>query len=357
MQLVWVYTITGEEQRWTLYGQSAFLRLTQNGELRASAAPTPLRVEIEGQNVFVLDTGDGPPITIAGITVEKGQRRAWGRDQELRIGENVMFWVAEPAALRARMPAHPETLRRSAVVLATLAVLALLFGFLWFRVMSAENVVKAVMAPTPTTGVPTPIDTPKPAAIPNPPGTPPPTNTPTSTPTTVPETEVSPLHRPPSPTPDPPPVPTASLAQPEVWDERLNALGVNFVPAIVPVGGEFWRLFEAKWQDEFESAGRHHIFVDVVDAQQKRFQDREVRIRVSTDGSIVACTPTVDPSIQRPFGAECPMFNAGFAYTVSVDGLPSDRVERLGLGTIEDRFAPIHTSFILRFRLERRPNN
>lgn len=94
-----------------------------------------------------------------------------------------------------------------------------------------------------------------------------------------------------------------------------------------------------------------------MDAEQKRIQDREVRIRVSSDGANAACTPVIDPNMQRPFGADCPMFSSGHAYTVSVDGLPSDRVERLGLGTIEDRFAPVFTSFILRFRLEKRMSN
>jgi len=356
MQLVWVNTATGDEQRKTIHGRLVFLRLTKD-EIRVSSAPTGLRIEIEGQNVFVLDTSDGRPVAIAGIEVEKGRRRAWGRDQELRIGANVVLWVADPATLRAHTPASPELQRRVVVVIGTLILLMSLFGVLLYRVTTAQNLVESRVTPAPTatlmpTGTLTPIVTltPTPTLI----------ATPTLTPTTVPATVVSPLHAPASPTPNPPPPPTVSIAspaRPEQWDERLNSLGVNFDPAIVPVGGEFWRLVEATWLDERQSTGRHHIFVDVVDAQQKRIQDREVRIRVSSVGANAACTPAIDQNIQRPFGADCPMFSSGFAYTVVVDGLPSDRVEGLGLGTIEDRFAPIPTSFILRFRLERRMSN
>lgn len=365
MQLVWVNTTTGDEQRRTVRGRSVFLRLTRSGELKTSVFSTPLRIEIEGQNVFVRDTGDGPPLSVAGMAVEKGRQRAWGRNQELRIGANVVFWVADSAMLRRRTPIDPEQRRRWVAIITVLILLLLLFGFLGYRTMTANNTVQItaltpIATPTATSiGTLSPADKPTLAGAPMPT----PTLTPTLTPTPklVPATDVSPLHVPATPTSDPPPPPTVSIAspaRPEVWDARLDALGVNFVPAIVPVGGEFWRLFEATWLDEWEATGRHHIFVDVVDAQQKRFQEREVRIRVSTDGSLTACTPAIDPNIQRPFGADCPMFSSGFAYTVTVDDrLPSDRVERLGLGTIEDRFAPIHTSFILRFRLERRTNN
>lgn len=387
MQLVWINTTTGDEQRHTVRGRSVFLRLTRSGELKTSVLPTPLRIEIEGQNVFVLDTSDFPPISVAGMVVEKGRQRVWARNQDLRIGANVVFWVANSTILRSRTPIDPEQRRRRVAVTTVLTLLLLLFGCLGYRAMTANNTVQAaalndvaeqiqagsarimmanntVQAATSTpiaTPMATPIGTLSLTDVLTSADTPTPIVTLTPTPTLVPITVVSPLHAPATPTPDPPPPPTVSIvssARPEMWDERLDALSVNFVPAIVPVGGEFWRLYEARWLDEREATGRHHIFVDVVDAQQRRFQEREVRIRVSTDGSLTACMPAVDPNIQRPFGADCPMFSSGFAYTVAVDdSLPSDRVERLGLGTIEDRFAPIHTSYILRFRLEQRTNN
>ncbi|MEZ4636672.1 MAG: hypothetical protein R2873_11490 [Caldilineaceae bacterium] len=51
------------------------------------------------------------------------------------------------------------------------------------------------------------------------------------------------------------------------------------------------------------------------------------------------------------YASNYPMYKAGNAYNVKIEGLPSDVVQGLGLGTPgEHRFFTIHTSFLLTFQ-------
>lgn len=193
------------------------------------------------------------------------------------------------------------------------------------------------------TYTPLPTDTPAPTDTPLP--SPTPTNTPIPpTPTPIPtDTPIPPTPRPipPQPTPEPRAV-AASIA----WDSRLDQLGVRVQPANVAPGQPYWRLVEARWADEQQSGGRHHIYVDVLDESGKRIIGQPIKVSWG-EGAITGVTED-KPATEYSYNFQ--MYAAGNAYNVSVEGLPSDTVIGMGLGDIERRAWKIHTSFYLTFQ-------
>jgi hypothetical protein len=137
---------------------------------------------------------------------------------------------------------------------------------------------------------------------------------------------------------------------PRSWDARLDALGVRVEPVGIPEGQMFWRLVEARWADEQQSAGKHSIFIEVLDCEGRRVVGQPVIVQWA-DGSVAL------PVENRPFpdwGVDFGMYNCLGSYAVSVGGAPSDRIVGLGLGTLERPNFTIHTSFYLVFRLAQR---
>jgi CRP-like cAMP-binding protein len=225
--------------------------------------------------------------------------------------------------------------------------------------------------PTPTY-TPLPTKTPIPTNTPLPSATPtdvPPTNTPAPTDTPLPtatNTLVPPTDTPvPTPTERPANTPTtvaqksaaavaaAAPAQrstqrpgPNSWDGRLDQLGVTMALVNVNPGQQYWRLVDARWADENESGGRHHIFITVIDENGNRVVGQTVVVRWA-DGQEVHSTedkPATEPNYNFQ------MYAAGQAYTAYLDGLPSDSVSGMGLGTIAQRTWKYHTSFYLTFQ-------
>ena len=49
------------------------------------------------------------------------------------------------------------------------------------------------------------------------------------------------------------------------WDVRLTERGARLIKAQVAPGSGYWRLVKARWYNEAEAQGRHHIFVDLLD--------------------------------------------------------------------------------------------
>jgi hypothetical protein len=192
------------------------------------------------------------------------------------------------------------------------------------------------------TSTPTPSATPTPTPTFTPTFTPAPTDTPTATPTATrrPQRRAAPTQTPPPPTPRP-------TLPPRSFDPRLTGLGVRIEPAFAGPGQLYYRLVEARWADERQSAGKHSIYVDVLDFHGNQAVSQPV-IFQWTDGREVL--PVVQSS--RPdWGANFPMYNTLGSYAVSVDGAPSDRIVGLGLGTAETPNFTVHTSFYLTFRL------
>ncbi len=198
---------------------------------------------------------------------------------------------------------------------------------------------------------PTPTYTPFPTATPLPTLTPTPTNTPEPTPTSPPVivqnfVQAAPVAAvveeaaPPEPAPE---EVVVAAASPRNLDSRLGALGVSIEDAPVEPGQQYWRLVEVRWEDEVQSAGKHHIYVDVMDENGSRVQNQPVTVFWG-DGSYTAA---LEDKPAPDFGFNYQMYASGYAYNVKVEGLPSDVLRGAGMGDIENRFRGIHTSYYL----------
>lgn len=124
------------------------------------------------------------------------------------------------------------------------------------------------------------------------------------------------------------------------WDARLIQRGVR----IVQTGGSLLRLIRARYLDEQESAGRHHILVDVLDRQGRRVVDFPVR-QYWADGSN---TTRTEAKPGEPWAAALPLHAAGHAYGLEVADW---RIEGMGLGTIEQPHLGLHVSYEFFFQL------
>jgi hypothetical protein len=186
---------------------------------------------------------------------------------------------------------------------------------------------------------------------PTPTSTPTPTFTPTFTPvpSETPAPTATPTRRPQrrSPTATPvPPTPRPALP-PRSLDPRLAQLGVRVEPAFAGPGQRYWRLVEARWTDERESAGKHSIYVNALGLNGNPALGQPVIIQWAGGREIL----TVDAVPGSDWGANFPMYNTLGSYSVAIDGASSDRIVGLGLGTAEMPDFTVHTGFYLTFQL------
>jgi CRP-like cAMP-binding protein len=182
----------------------------------------------------------------------------------------------------------------------------------------------------------------------------------TSTPLPPTETPLPPTETPVPPTPVPQvarvvasaaqPLPSPTPAEqpqlPRTLDPRLSALNFVIEPVGVRPGQAYWRLTEARWQNEAEAAGDHTIYVQLLNEGGGRIIGQPVELRWST-GSLTVMTEDKPP---YEYPANFPMYNTLGSYSVSVPGLPSDVIAGLGLGTPEDPWRTVHTNFFLTFQ-------
>lgn len=138
----------------------------------------------------------------------------------------------------------------------------------------------------------------------------------------------------------------AASAQPRLLDPRLGQLGVNVQEADVAPGQPYWRVIEVRFADEVESAGKHHIYVDVLDENGSRMVGQTVTVYWG-DGNYSA---GLEDKPAPEYGFNYQMYAAGYAYSVKVEGLPSDEVKGAGMGDIANRFKGIHTSYYMTFK-------
>jgi len=144
----------------------------------------------------------------------------------------------------------------------------------------------------------------------------------------------------------------AAAVQPaRTWDSRLDQLGVRLQEASVGAGQSYWRLVEARWADEIESAGKHHIYVETLNENGNRLEGQSIRVTWG-EGSELGITENKAPP---DYAYNFQMYAAGYAYTVSVDGAPSDQLSGAGLGSIDQRTYGIHTSYYLTFQRTTKP--
>jgi CRP-like cAMP-binding protein len=216
-----------------------------------------------------------------------------------------------------------------------------------FEVAAADRGLIARMRALDSQVPPTPTYTPFPTATPLPTSTPLPTNTPRP----VPPTEV-PLQEfaaaaevvtGDTPTPDTPaqtPVPSRNI------DPRIPQLGLTIEDAQVATGQQYWRLIEARWEDEVEAGGKHHIYVDALDESGNRIVGQPVTVWWG-DGNYTA---PIEDKPAPDLGYNYQMYASGYAYNVKIEGLPSDIVRGAGMGDLRDRFKGIHTAYYFVFQ-------
>jgi CRP-like cAMP-binding protein len=173
---------------------------------------------------------------------------------------------------------------------------------------------------------------------------------PTPTPTEVPPTATRAPQQPPRTQTQPTPAPVENPQPPRRWDSRLSALGVDVQPAGVKAGQFYWRLVEARWENEAQAGGGHSIFVDVLDENGGRVVGQPVEIRWAGGSLPLAIEDKPYPE----YGTNFPMYNTLGSYSVSVGGLPSDVIFGLGLGTAEQPAFKVHTNFFLIFQRVKR---
>lgn len=135
------------------------------------------------------------------------------------------------------------------------------------------------------------------------------------------------------------------------WDSRLDQLGVTIQEASVSSGQQYWRLIDARWADEIQSGGKHHIYVETLDEGGNRVVGQPVMVTWG-EGALSGLTEDKAPP---DYAYNFQMYAAGYAYSVNVEGMPSDRLSGAGLGSIEQRTYGIHTSYYLTFQRATKP--
>ncbi len=138
-----------------------------------------------------------------------------------------------------------------------------------------------------------------------------------------------------------PTVPAASLPARQ-WDSRLQQRGTVIKEGAVASGNGYWRLVRGVWYDEQESQGRHHIWVDLIDAEGKRVANVPVRFYWNSGQTVIH----TGAKPGEPYAADFGMFDVAPSYgAVPADGNPADDVWGMGLGSIEQPKFKIHSSY------------
>lgn len=141
---------------------------------------------------------------------------------------------------------------------------------------------------------------------------------------------------------DSPPSVPVEQDPPVEWDPRLTERGAFLVKAQVTPGVGYWRLIKARWYDEAESQGRHHIFIDLLDQAGQRGVNVPILVRWA-DGEVRV---TTEQKAGELYAANFDMHSIAPAYSAQpATGVPADRVEGMGMGSIEAPAFTIHTSY------------
>lgn len=127
-----------------------------------------------------------------------------------------------------------------------------------------------------------------------------------------------------------------------VWDTRLDLLSVTMTLAQTQPGQLVYRLVAARYQDETEANGLHHVFVEVLDENGQRITGQPVALSWK-DGKATMITEN-KPAPE--YAANSPLYGAmtDGTYEVYVEGAPSDKISGIGLP------AKHHVSYLLTFQ-------
>jgi hypothetical protein len=140
---------------------------------------------------------------------------------------------------------------------------------------------------------------------------------------------------PPAPIEPRPPVPGETVL---AWDGRLTARGVKPQAAATT-----HNLIQARYLDVNESAGKHHIFVDILDRTGKR----RVGARAMVTWADGSAPVIIEEKPGEPYGGNYAMYAAGNAYALEFGGW---RISGMGLGTIEEPNMGHHVSYAFVFK-------
>jgi hypothetical protein len=137
------------------------------------------------------------------------------------------------------------------------------------------------------------------------------------------------------------------MTLPLEWDSRLDAMNVQLVRAQPTAGETCYRLVKAKWLNEAESGGRHHIYVDVLDENDHRIIGQRVIVAYGDQTVFFVTEDKPYPELS----ANMPMYAVLGTYRCQVEGV-SDVVTGLGMGSAELPGYKLHTCFELTFQRE-----
>jgi len=127
-------------------------------------------------------------------------------------------------------------------------------------------------------------------------------------------------------------------AAPDVWDERLDDLGIHYIESDAPPGTWYWKLVSAMYENEEEAGGKHHVFIKVLDENGQPLEGQKIWLAWPTGNP----TDSVQDFTKGPlddywgnlalFGGWCPFWPEGEhgPYGAYVDG-PGDQVWGMGL--------------------------
>jgi len=324
----------------------------QSGFTPAAAAQgAPVGAPHRRQNAAVSPEGDSQPR--GGLFHRFRNMSTLGKVQLVILLLILVYLigVAAPMALRKLLPG--ASLSSEATTNATTGVtnnaLDAVSRMGSFQVAAMDDDLAQAVALADSEVPPTPTYTPFPTQTAIPTATPLPTSTPTPTPVPTATAILAPVfasQAEPVAAEEPEPEIQVAAAAPRAWDPRLDQLGVGVDEVQVEPGQQYFRIIEASWMDEKESGGKHHIYAEVLDENGQRIVGHPVTVFWG-DGSY---TNGVEDKRAPEYGYNFQMYAAGYAYNVKAEGLPSDVLKGAGMGSIEDRFRGIHTSFKLIFQ-------
>ncbi|MCB0209422.1 MAG: DUF5107 domain-containing protein [Anaerolineae bacterium] len=134
-----------------------------------------------------------------------------------------------------------------------------------------------------------------------------------------------------SPTPEVTSTPTSTIVDKNgvIWDSRLDDLGITMVSATPVAGKPLFKLVKVEYQNEQESQGLHHIFVEVLDENSQRIVGQPVSLTWS-DGKGTMIT---EDKPYPEYAANSPMYGeiSEAKYDVYVEDSISDKISGLGL--------------------------
>lgn len=134
-----------------------------------------------------------------------------------------------------------------------------------------------------------------------------------------------------SPTPEVTATPTSTIVDKNgvIWDSRLDNLNITLATATPTAGQPLFKLVKVEYQDEQESQGLHHIFVEVLDENGQRIVGQPVTM-AWPDGKGTMIT---EDKPYPEYAANSAMYGeiSEAKYDVYVEGAPSDKIRGLGL--------------------------